>query len=490
MNLSQESNDLEQRRKSTTKPIQDRIHFGNIKLERLPEWVRTRRHVITLVLAAFLLFSQLLEYWILRTFGETALVWFSILFYLLLVPISAWILIGHLESDGESLELSNLHANRTIQFSQQLGDAQNWEELVQRTVEYAHLVAPKAYVTLFVYNPYSMRMLPEAACTRDGKIIFHPVTSINPDTLPLGSLPQLLRQTGSSNPFERPAVLGEPAPARIDPLPPNRYDLPVVHKDQQIGVLKLDYTKGSGPSKDEIRDLKNVAPVIALALEGAQLQNLAVEQAAASEAQRQQIAQNLHDSLAQNISYLRLKLDQLTGENAIREIGVVLQELEHMRASAEEAYQQVRDTLSELNSAYTEDFSGYIDKHGKTIGARSGFTYQTRLAGAPFFLPAEYRQQILFIVREALHNIEKHAFAHNVLVQILWLEAELIVKITDDGVGFNPLTVQTDGHYGLWIMQNRAQEIGGTLKIMPAEVHGTEVTLWVPRPVHHLTTNS
>ncbi len=114
-------------------------------------------------------------------------------------------------------------------------------------------------------------------------------------------------------------------------------------------MIKLEFPLGRSPDSDQVRALKSAAPVMALAIEVAMLQKMAAEQAAATAAQRQSIAQNLHNSLAQNVSYLRLKLDQLTGENAIHEIGAVLQELERMRASADEAYQQVRSTLDELN---------------------------------------------------------------------------------------------------------------------------------------------
>jgi signal transduction histidine kinase len=211
------------------------------------------------------------------------------------------------------------------------------------------------------------------------------------------------------------------------------------------------------------------------------LQKMAAEQAAASTAQRQQIAHNLHDTLAQNISYLRLKLDQLTGQNAIHEIGVVLQELERMRATANEAYQQVRSTLDELNPIQGEDLDSLVLKQAQTICTRAGIALRIGRIGAPYALPSGTRQQILYILREALANVEKHSSASEVLLQYIWLENELLIKITDNGVGFNPRIEPAEGHYGLWIMQHRAQELGGTIKITPAEEKGTEITLWVPR---------
>jgi two-component system nitrate/nitrite sensor histidine kinase NarX len=242
---------------------------------------------------------------------------------------------------------------------------------------------------------------------------------------------------------------------------------------------------------------------MALALEVAMLQKVTAEQAAASTAERQAIAHNLHDTLAQNIGYLRLKLDQLTGVHVIREISAVLQELERMRAIADEAYQQVRNTLDELNPIRGENLSSTLFKQAQSISQRAGFQLRTSQVGTPHPLSNYIREQILFIVREALYNIEKHAIANQAYLHLIWLEAELIIKIADDGVGFNPLATPVEGHYGLWIMQQRALEIGGSLKISPASTGiivdsangnqqestdfsgsagkpGTEVTLWVP----------
>jgi two-component system, NarL family, nitrate/nitrite sensor histidine kinase NarX len=275
-------------------------------------------------------------------------------------------------------------------------------------------------------------------------------------------------------------IPGQPRDSALNNGSDRHIELPLTRNDLQVGMIQLDFPNGHRPRAVEIEALQNAAPLMALALEGALLQALAAEQAAESEMQRQQIAQNLHDSLAQNISYLRLKLDQLTGSNAVQEIGVVLQELERMRASADEAYQQVRNTLDELNPIQGKDLVNVINNQAKAIANRSNIRLSTSHLGVPCPLPPVTRQQILYIAREALHNIEKHANARQITVQFIWLETEMILKISDDGVGFNPPSDPEEGHYGLWIMQHRAGEINGKLKILPAEKQGTEVTLWVP----------
>ena len=216
-------------------------------------------------------------FFILR-FGEPVHYGVDLFVYLFFVPVGGWLLLTLLENSESEIQQLSQDNDLNIQFSQDLGNARSWSELIQRIVEYSHQVAPDALATLFVYDPHSMRMLPEAASGRSGSITFHPAQSISPDTLPLGSLPQLLRQTGSAVPNIRPAVLGSPYEPPSPPLPPHRYDLPVSHNDQQIGVLKLKFPVGSTPSKSQIRALKNASAVMALALEGSQLQTLAAEQ--------------------------------------------------------------------------------------------------------------------------------------------------------------------------------------------------------------------
>ena len=211
----------------------------------------------------------------------------------------------------------------------------------------------------------------------------------------------------------------------------------------------------------------------------------AEQQVAASATERKLVAQNLHDTLAQNISYLRLRLDQLTvdGEALPQQpVQVAASDVANMRAAAEEAYCQVRMTLDALNPLPVQDLTAAIDRQAKVIAQRAGLCLRMTQIGAPYTLPASTNQQILYIVREAVHNVEKHACAQSVHVQVVWLEKELIIKITDDGVGMLPDTAHDESHYGLWIMRHRAAEIGGAVTVQPASGSGTEVTLWLPRP--------
>lgn len=208
----------------------------------------------------------------------------------------------------------------------------------------------------------------------------------------------------------------------------------------------------------------------------------AEEQSAAAATDRKQVAQNLHDTLAQNISYLRIKLDQFSTSDAAQPRLISGKDLEQMQSAAEEAYRQMRVTLDELNPKPLQDITSMVTKQAAIAAKRGGFDVRTTQIGTPYPLPNPTCQQILYIIREALHNVEKHAHAGSVHVQLVWLEDELILKVTDDGTGIQPDDAHDENHYGLWIMRHRAAEIGGEVTIQPADEQGTEVTLWLPRP--------
>ena len=83
--------------------------------------------------------------------------------------------------------------------------------------------------------------------------------------------------------------------------------------------------------------------------------------------------------------------------------------------------------------------------------------------------------------QEALMNVRKHARAKTVHVQLLGLDEGCLVRIVDDGQGYNPLEVESrPGHLGLSLIQERAQIAGGWCRIESAPGAGTTVEFWVP----------
>ena len=329
-----------------------------------------------------------------------------------------------------------------------LAETGNLPDTAAKLARLAHGIAPRARVAVYALDLHTLQYEVQATCDREGRL------AMPPDVSWLGS-----ENTGM-----------------------RMMELKLMIQNRQVGALILEYPIYAPLEAEQVRLLNLVLPWAALAFENFLLRRLSDEQSAAMEAQRRRIAQDLHDSLAQNIGYLRLKLDQLTCQ-PLDQPGVDLNhELERMQATAEEAYHQIRNTLDELNPVVKEDLQETLQDQAQPVCRRAGLHLRIHQIGAPFVLPPAVRHHILYVAREALFNIEKHAMANLVLVQLLWLENEFILKITDDGTGFDPQQARSEGHYGLWIMNYRAREAGGNLKITPGEEgRGTEVTLWVPR---------
>jgi signal transduction histidine kinase len=87
--------------------------------------------------------------------------------------------------------------------------------------------------------------------------------------------------------------------------------------------------------------------------------------------------------------------------------------------------------------------------------------------------------ELVRVVQEALNNVRKHARATNIWVQVSALDGGVDVSIRDNGSGF-AATQDFEGHFGLEIMGERAESVGGRLTITSMLGEGTEVRIWVP----------
>ncbi len=203
-------------------------------------------------------------------------------------------------------------------------------------------------------------------------------------------------------------------------------------------------------------------------------------QAVALEKERIRIARDLHDSLGQNLGYLRFKLDEFTISNTLLDRERIRQELVQMRDVANEAYELVRNILAAIRPSNSADLATALLAQTRLIGNRARFKVKLTVEGQVRFLSPVIQQQVLYICQEALINVEKHANALQVDINLQWTEDTLTIDLSDDGRGFETKVPQPDGHFGLTIMQERAEEIKGLLSITSNPGSGTELTLRLP----------
>jgi len=198
---------------------------------------------------------------------------------------------------------------------------------------------------------------------------------------------------------------------------------------------------------------------------------------------RRQLAQHLHDHVAQSLAALRIRLDLLSlpGDSGPDRPALV-RELQEVLA---QAVRELRQTMWDLRPTVLEKlpFVEALQAYLADLQVRSGF--QTRLQVQGNVQLATEREVLLFrIVQEAVTNALKHSGASQVVVSLDGRDGMLEVEIRDEGAGFDAAAVESDAlrrSYGLRDMQDRARVLGTTLQILASPGQGTRLHLSIPQ---------
>ena len=200
-------------------------------------------------------------------------------------------------------------------------------------------------------------------------------------------------------------------------------------------------------------------------------------------AERMAIARDLHDSMGQSVGYLHLKLDEITTYAPLQAMGNLYPDLLRMRDVADEAYGQIRSMLAALMPANTTPFAKALYHQIKVLAQQAQLKIQFINRGPESTLPPVAQQQLLWLCREAVMNITKHAHAKHAKIELWWTDENLTITIADDGQGFDLNAPRSSSSFGLRIMQERAAQLAGVLLIQSSPHVGTELTLQIPLPV-------
>lgn len=198
--------------------------------------------------------------------------------------------------------------------------------------------------------------------------------------------------------------------------------------------------------------------------------------------ERSVIARELHDSLAQSLSYLKIqvtRLQSLLGPHPRPEpVNEVVGEL---RDGLNEAYRQLRELLTTFRLRIDgRGLPAAIDDTVQDFRRRTGLDITLENHLSSLELPPHREIHVLQIIREALSNIERHAHARRVSVTLRNAEDNLLtVSIEDDGIGFDENNTPMH-RYGIVIMRDRAQNLEGDLKVQPRSGGGTRVEFTFP----------
>lgn len=259
--------------------------------------------------------------------------------------------------------------------------------------------------------------------------------------------------------------------------------LPVwVGKTRSTLLIVTDSTKREW-RPDELSIIESFADRAAAALENAHLHQQ-LEWAAALE-ERQRIAANIHDGLAQTLSLLGLKVDQISESYGAQINGGWSNEMGNIRQTVEQASLEARRSIASLHEAPPprQSLQELLSEMIVRVVGRSTITARTFFAEEePVRLTAEQTNRLLPIVQEMLVNAVHHSGAEQVVLSLQCDDLRGVITVQDDGCGFDPKQPRMDnsGHFGLTIMRARAAQLNGKLEIDSEPGQGTAIRLIWP----------
>jgi len=201
--------------------------------------------------------------------------------------------------------------------------------------------------------------------------------------------------------------------------------------------------------------------------------------------ERQRIARNLHDTLIQAVAGLLMQLEVVQSQLQHQRTTRAQEVLEETLVLTRDALADARYTLSDLRNEQIrpDDLVEIVQEEIARFRAHTKLTCTFSLAPLTG-IPKSNCHHILRVISEGLSNVAEHAHARKAWIYVTNNQAELVVEIGDDGVGFDPDGIQVqDGHYGLLGIRERAKMLGGNLEIVSAKAKGTKLRLRIPHSV-------
>ncbi|WP_121832440.1 sensor histidine kinase [Streptomyces sp. S1] len=210
----------------------------------------------------------------------------------------------------------------------------------------------------------------------------------------------------------------------------------------------------------------------------------AAERHAGTLAERERLAREIHDTLAQGLSSIQLLLR--AAERALPPDSPAAGHIERARRAAQDDLAEARRFVRALAPPDLEhgSLAAALERLCEP-GAEAG-PYGPRVrfsvSGTPVELPTPYEVALLRIARSALANTVRHASASRAEITLSFMGASVTLDVVDDGVGFEPGAVRpsSEGGFGLPAMRSRVESLGGTFTVESAPGQGTAVAVSLP----------
>lgn len=206
-----------------------------------------------------------------------------------------------------------------------------------------------------------------------------------------------------------------------------------------------------------------------------------VEREAGRLTERQRLARDIHDTLAQHFTSIIIHLSAAKHSNPES----VQSEVQQAEDAAREGLDEIRRIVWDMQPEQMEKASlvEAVEELAARWSAENGVQVKMNVTGTPHSLPSSAETALLRISQEAMHNINKHAQARKVNITFSYMEDLFVMDIADDGLGFEPSKIKNG--FGMKTMRDRAEELSGTLTIESERGAGTAIAVSIPITEEH-----
>jgi len=442
------------------------MKFGNF-FRQLINWLGKRNWGVMAGILFFLVFFEIFE---LLHKGEPLNDPFHLLEFLIFVFILA--LMGIMI---ESNIKANLAQKRTLEvlnykhgLSHELSELDDWEVLIATIVELPGRIAPVQASRMHIVNPISGEMEDVVHWNEEG-------TKISIFRLDCQKCMNEHPRTNTLSKLHCSSFADQTAHQK-------EYCLSITSAKSLLALIQIQLKPDEDLTDEQKEILESLRSEIAWALKVAREQKILsnMQIAKITLAERHSLSTYLHDNLSQNLAYLRFKLEQFTGIDGSLSVEDGRLVLKHMKDAANQSYEIVRGIIESIHPETTPKLINLFRHHAKDVAERTHIKISIETKGNDLPIPIETQRAVFYVFQETLSNIEKHARADQVKVLLDWSVNNLIVTISDNGIGFDPPKIDASKHFGLAIMQERIEKVNGRIGICSSANSGTEVTLNVP----------
>ncbi|MCX7796612.1 MAG: GAF domain-containing protein [bacterium] len=256
----------------------------------------------------------------------------------------------------------------------------------------------------------------------------------------------------------------------------NSVVFPLLYRDEMFGAVYLNFNDNL-PESREIKRLKTLLRDVTLVIRNLSdclsLRDLALKD------EKTRITNMLHDRICQEVTEGILKIHYI---KKLKLSKIASSEIDELETLLKNVLNDLRCIIYEekplaLEGGFFDNLKRYIEGVEKGTGIK----FKITLSGNERLIPRKVKDTIFSVIREAIVNIRRHSKADNVYVECKVEEKNISVTVKDDGIGFDYETIKNKpDSFGIRMMEDRIQSLGGNLRIESALSEGTKVEFYVP----------